>query len=104
MSVQNAISNTTSALTVTTFGRGMVRSSSAGLLSSINGTNGQVVIASTGADPAWANITAGTNISITNGANSITVATSGAASFTWSEQTGTTQAMVSNNGYILNIF
>jgi hypothetical protein len=43
-----------------------------------NGTNGQVIIGGGGA-PAWASITAGTNITLTPGANSLTIAASGAA-------------------------
>lgn len=43
-----------------------------------NGTNGQVIIGGGGA-PAWASITAGTNITLTPGANSLTIAATGAA-------------------------
>jgi hypothetical protein len=39
-------------------------------------TDGQIPIGSTGADPVIANITAGTNITITNGPGSITIASS----------------------------
>lgn len=39
-------------------------------------TDGQIAIGSTGADPVIANITAGTNITITNGPGSITIASS----------------------------
>lgn len=65
-------------------------------------TNGQVVIGSTGATPAAATLTAGTNISITNAAGSITIASTGLAGFSWTTVTGTTQLMVANNGYIAN--
>lgn len=43
-----------------------------------NGTNGQVLIGGGGA-PAWASITAGTNITLTPGANSLTIAATGTA-------------------------
>lgn len=43
-----------------------------------NGTNGQVLIGG-GVDPAWASITAGTNITLTPGANSLTISSSGTA-------------------------
>lgn len=39
-------------------------------------TDGQIPIGSTGVDPVMANITAGTNITITNGPGSITIASS----------------------------
>lgn len=41
-----------------------------------NGTNGQVLIGG-GANPIWASITAGTNITLTPGANSLTIAATG---------------------------
>lgn len=63
-------------------------------------TNGQLLIGSTGANPSAANITAGSNISITNGAGSITIAATGSASFSWTDVTGTTQTMVADNGYV----
>jgi len=57
---------------VTSFGRGVVQSDASGILSSTNGTDGQVIIAATGADPAWANLTSlDSSITITNGPNSI---------------------------------
>lgn len=102
---QNCINNTSSSLTITSFGRGMVRSSSAGTLSSINGTNGQVLIASTGADPAWASLTAGTNITLTPGANSLTIAAA-SSGITWTEVTGSGGGadinIANGTGYIMN--
>lgn len=65
-------------------------------------TNGQLIIGRTALDPVLANLTAGTNITITNGAGSITISASGAASFAWSEVTGATQAISVQNGYIAN--
>lgn len=65
-------------------------------------TNGQLLIGSTGLDPAIASLTAGANISITPGAGSIAIAATGAASFTQVEVTGTTQAMAINTTYVAN--
>lgn len=45
-------------------------------------TNGQLVIGSTGNDPALSTLTAGTGVSITNGAGSITIASSNALAYT----------------------
>ena len=61
-----------------TFGAGVVFSSAVGLLSSVNGTNGQVIIAGTGGNPAWAELTAGAGIAITPLANAITITATGA--------------------------
>lgn len=66
-----------------------------------NGTNGQVLIGG-GANPIWANLTAGTNISITNGANSITInSTGGTGGLAWVKVTADT-TMAINTGYICN--
>lgn len=65
-------------------------------------TNGQLWIGQTSSAPAAANLTAGTNISITNSAGGITIAATGSGGFSWTEVTGTTQTMASNNGYIAN--
>ncbi len=89
-------------VTVNSFGRGMIRSSSVGVFSSINGTDGQVLVAATGADPAWASISAGTNISITPGANTVTIASTATPGISWTEVTGTSVSMAVNSGYILN--
>ena len=60
-------------------GAGVVQSSSSGVLSSTEGTDGQILISSTAGAPAWSTITAGANITVTNGHNSITIAGSGAS-------------------------
>lgn len=58
-------------ITLSSLGAGVVQTSAAGLFSSSNGTNGQVLIGG-GASPAWANITStGATVTITNGANTI---------------------------------
>jgi len=80
---------------------GVVIADGFGELSSITGTDGQVVIGSTGAAPVFATLTAGTGIAITNAAGSVTInATTGG--FSWTEVVGTTQAMSVNGGYIAN--
>jgi hypothetical protein len=56
---------------------GVVQTDASGNLFANNGSNGQILIGG-GTAPAWANITAGSNISIVNGANSITISASGA--------------------------
>lgn len=75
---------------------GLVRTDSSGELSSIADptTNGKVLISSATGVPAWANITAGANVSITNGANSITIAAGGggSGSLTFAGDTGTATA------------
>ena len=62
-------------------------------------TNGQVLIGSTGANPAAAAITAGAGITVTPGAGSLTIAATGSG-LPWTDVTGTAQAMAVNNGYI----
>lgn len=64
--------------------------------------NGQTFIGSAGNIPVNANLTAGSNISITNGAGSITIAATGGANFTWSTITGTSATMSPYNGYFAN--
>jgi hypothetical protein len=61
-------------------GPGVVVTDAGGVYSSINGTDGQVIIAATGADPAWATIaSADGSVTFTPGANSLdlSVVTSG---------------------------
>lgn len=65
-------------------------------------TNGQLLIGSTGVDPAAATLTAGTGISITNGAGSISIASTQNGGFIWSEITGTSKTIVVGEGYVAN--
>ena len=68
----------TNSLKIGTFTDGILRSSSTGQISSLpDGTDGQVLIASSTGVPVWANLTQGSNVTITNGANSIRIASSG---------------------------
>ncbi|MFA6080753.1 MAG: hypothetical protein WC753_04755 [Candidatus Gracilibacteria bacterium] len=65
-------------------------------------TDGQLWIGDTAANPVAANITAGTNISVTNGAGSIVIAATGSGSFSWTNVAGVTQSIAINSGYIAN--
>jgi len=65
-------------------------------------TNGQVLIGSTGNAPVLANLSAGTNISITNGAGTITIAATGLAGIGWNNVSGTSATMVADAGYVAN--
>lgn len=76
------------------FGAGVVQSNGSGVLSSSNGTNGQLLIGGGGA-PTWANITAGSGISVTNAANGITIASTGISSITITGNSG--GALVGNS-------
>jgi hypothetical protein len=67
----------TGPLTVSGLGAGVVQSSAGGLLSSSEGTDGQLLIGSSAGIPEWANIIAGANVTVTNGHNSITIASTG---------------------------
>lgn len=58
-------------LTLSALGAGVVQTNSSGIITSSNGTNGQVLIGG-GTAPGWANITSSDGtITITNGANSV---------------------------------
>lgn len=70
-------------LTVTTLGAGVVQTSAAGKFSSSKGTDGQLLIGSTGGMATWANITStGGTVLITNGSNSINLEVAGLTSLT----------------------
>ncbi len=81
------ITNTTGGITssgtttLSSLGAGAMQTNSSGVVSSSNGTNGQSLIGG-GSAPAWANITAGANTTVTNGANTITIASTGGGGFT----------------------
>lgn len=64
--------------------------------------NGQLLIGSTGANPAATTLTAGFNMVITNGPGTIQLDTIGSAAFQWNVVTGTAQAISVFNGYIAN--
>jgi hypothetical protein len=64
------------------------------------GTNGQLLIGSTGAAPVLSTLTAGIGIAITNGAGSITVGTSGGTALSWSLITAN-RTLTTNSGFIV---
>jgi hypothetical protein len=101
MATNNALNNSTGTLTINTLGAGVAQTSSSGVVSSSNGTNGQVLIGG-GSAPVWANLTAGTGISLVNAANSVTINSSGTpGSITWNVITASSATMVTQNGYII---
>lgn len=65
---------------ISSLGQGVMVTDAGGLVSSIDGTDGQVIIGSTAGSPAWASLTAGAGITITPGSNSITIAAVGGGS------------------------
>lgn len=59
-------------LTISGLSQGVVQANSSGVLSSSDGTDGQLLIASSSTTPAWANLaSADGTVTITNGSNSI---------------------------------
>jgi len=65
-------------VTFTNVTDGVLIADGIGEISSITGTDGQVVIGSTGADPVFNTLTAGAGITIANGAGTITISSTGA--------------------------
>ncbi len=63
-------------------------------------TNGQLAIGSTGGVPVAANLTAGTNISISNAAGNITINSTGLAGIGFNHITGTAATMAPDAGYM----
>lgn len=70
--------------TIGAFGKGLVFSSAAGLLSSSAGTNGQIVIGKTGDSPLWASLASSDgSVGIAVGANTIDLTVTGATGSTF---------------------
>jgi len=89
-------------------GIGVVQSSAAGLLSSSAGTDGQVLIGSTGLAPSWSTLTAGGGITIVEGAGTITISNPGATGSTFGTDAGgpvspTGGGLTTFEGYDANI-
>lgn len=78
-----------------------VDNSAQGLYFSSKGTDGQLLVSSSTGVPGWANITAGTGISVTNGHNSITIAANG--STVLETLTGNTGGAISPTAGNINI-
>jgi hypothetical protein len=78
-------------LTLNGFADGVLKTTG-GVVSSFAGTDGQILIGATGANPVWASITAGAGINITNAANSIIISDSSAI-LTINNQAGATYTL-----------
>jgi hypothetical protein len=66
------------------------------------GTDGQLLIGATGADPAFATVTSsGGTVSFTTGANTLNIEAA-VTPLAWSEITAATKTIVVNEGYIAN--
>jgi hypothetical protein len=85
---------------------GIVQSNGSGVCTSTAGTNGQLLIGSTGGAPAWANITSsGATVTITNTSHGINLETAGGGGYAelpYTNVTGSTQTMAASNGYMAN--
>jgi hypothetical protein len=100
--VVNGPANVTGVLTLSASTQGVLQTDAVGVVSSSTGTDGQVLINSTATGVAvWANLTAGTGISILDAAGAITISTAGAGT-TWNEETGATASLAVNEGFIAN--
>lgn len=65
------------------------------------GTNGQVLIGASAADPAFATLTStGGTIAYTTGANSLNLDVVAGGGMPWTDVTGTSATMAVNNGYV----
>jgi len=87
---------------------GVVINDAAGLLATSTGTNGQVLIGSTGVAPVWSTLTAGGGIAITEAAGTITIANPGATGTTAGTDVGgpvnpTVGGLTTFEGYDANI-
>jgi len=78
----------------------LVGAATAGLTQLSVGTNGQVLLGATGADPAFATLTStGGTISYTTGANTLNLE-AGFVGMAWTDVTGTSASLAVNNGYV----
>lgn len=81
---------TAGTVTIGAFGKGLVFSSAAGLLSSAAGTNGQIVVGKTGDSPLWATPTSlDGSLIVTLGANTLDFSVSGATVSSFPTDAGT---------------
>lgn len=93
---------TTGTNTFHSLGAGVMQTNSSGVISSTNGSNGQVLLGG-GSAPAWASLTAGANITLTTGPNSLTIAAAGGAGGTVSQLSGNTGFAAPDGGGNINI-
>jgi len=77
-------------ITLSDLNLGVVVSDAAGILSAINGTNGQLLIGGTAIAPIWADLTStGGTITITGGANTLNIETAGTTANSFPTDSGT---------------
>ncbi len=89
---------TTAVLQIEDLNAGVMQTDATGVVSSSNGTNGQLLIGG-GAAPVWANLTSsGGSVTITNGANSINLEASGVGGLT--QLNGDTGSALPSGGVI----
>jgi hypothetical protein len=82
--------NVSGTVTFSAMGLGVLRSTAAGVIGSVNGTNGQLLVAGTGVIPAWASVTSGDgSVTIGVGSNTIDLTVSGATASTFPTDSGT---------------
>lgn len=90
-------------LTTITDNSVLVGSGTSAITPIVVGTNGQVIIGSTAADPVFATLSStGGTISYTTGAGTLNIDTTAQPGVTWSVQTDTTQAAAADGAYIAN--
>lgn len=87
-------------ITFSDLNEGVVFSNGSGELSSVDGTDGQLIIGSTAGTADWATLTAGAGISIVNGSNAITIAATGATASSFPTDSGTATPAAG----VLNVF
>jgi len=101
--------NIAGTITFGALGAGTLRSSAAGVVSSLtDGTDGTVLIGTTGGTPAWATLTAGAGITIAEAAGTITITNPGATGTTSGTDVGgpvspTGGGLTTFEGYDTNI-
>lgn len=89
-------------ITFSSLSTGVLQSNGIGVISSTAGTDGQVLIGDSAGAPAWAAITAGSNISVVNGANSITISTTGGGGGAMTFHTDGSDATVASGAITMN--
>jgi hypothetical protein len=86
----------------TSLGIGVMQTNASGVVSSSAGSNGQLIIGSTGSAPAWANlVSSGGSVVFTTGPNTLDLNVTGGG-ISWLDVTGATQGLTANRGYYAN--
>lgn len=87
---------------LTSLGTGVMQTNASGVVSSSAGSNGQLIIGSTGSAPAWANlVSSGGSVVFTAGPNTLDLNVTGGG-ISWLDVTTATQGLVGNRGYYAN--